>query len=597
MYSKIGYIEPATRIFQSCSIKDAVMITSLISSYVTFGAHEAALILFVESLWDLTFRPTEFTFSILVKACLEMEKETGEQIHGFIVKSGVDSCPFVGTSLLDFYAVSEDVESMQKVFDGVLYVDIALYNALIGGYSKNRLNEVALGCLNNINFIGLRPNEGTFSSIINACTELKSLSIGAMVHGLVEKTSFRQKLVVNNALIDMYMKFGTVGDACNVFYAMPVRNTIVYNTMIFGHGQNNNFDESMVLYNNMRHEGLSSDLATFVALASSCSGHEWSVLAHAIRYGFGTHTMVENAMLDSLLRSNASKDGMEFFKKLETKTVVSWTTIISGLANTGFNLDSVNLFKTMYCMGIQPNGFTFSSVLKSCSDLADINLGRSIHGAIVKCGSRCAFTTSALIDMYTKCGTLEESNRLFGTIDSDDKNLVHWNAMITGLSRNGYGCEALELYAEMMRQNVVPDCVTFVSLLSACSRCGLLEAGIRLFDEMRYKFGIWPSIEHFACMVDLYGRAGLLDQALDLINSMPLNPDSSIWNIFFGACNIHGNLELAKFAMKMVTGIEANNYQTNVLMCNIFSKSGNWGDAQKARRYGPVKEPGLSWVM
>ncbi|KAJ3702401.1 hypothetical protein LUZ61_006106 [Rhynchospora tenuis] len=526
-----------------------------------------------------------------------MERETGEQIHGFIVKTGVDSCPFVGTSLLDFYAQFEEVESMEKVFEGVLYVDIALYNALIGGYSKNRFDEVALGCLNKINYIGLRPNEGTFSSVVDACTELKSLSIGAMVHGLVEKTNFRQHLVVNNALIDMYMKFGTVGDACKVFYTMSVRNTIVYNTMIFGHGQNSYFDEAMVLYNNMRHEGLRSDLATFIALASSCAGNEWSILAHAIRYGFSTDVMVENAILASLLGSGSSKDGMEFFKKLDAKTVVSWTTIISGLANTGFDLDSVNHFKTMHCLGIRSNGFTFSSVLKSCSNLADINLGRSIHSAIVKCGTRCAFTSCALIDMYTKCGTLDESYRLFDTIDSDGKNLVHWNAMIAGLSRNGYGSEALELYAEMMRQNIVPNCVTFVSLLSACSRCGLLEAGLRLFDEMRYKFGIWPSIEHFACMVDLYGRAGLLDQALDFINSMPLNPDSSIWIIFFGACNIHGNLELAKFAMKKVTGVEANNYQANVLMCNIFSKSGKWGDAQKARMYGPVKEPGLSWVM
>lgn len=165
--------------------------------------------------------------------------------------------------------------------------------------------------------------------------------------------------------------------------------------MIFGHGQNNNFDESMVSYNNIRHEGLCADMATFVTLASSCTGHECSVHAHAIRSGFGADMIVENAILDSVLRSGASKDDMNLFEKLKVKTIISLTTIIYDLGNTCFNLDS----ETMHCMGIWSNGFTFSSVSKSWSNLADISLGRCIYGAIIKLGSRDAFTNCALINI------------------------------------------------------------------------------------------------------------------------------------------------------------------------------------------------------
>ncbi|KAJ3670712.1 hypothetical protein LUZ60_008138 [Juncus effusus] len=597
MYSKCGCFKPAIRVFDSCGSKDTIMITSMISNYISYNAYDEALVLFTESMRKPSFRPTEFTFSSLIKACFEMERETGEQIHGLIVKIGVNTCRFVSTSLLDMYAHFGEINSMEMIFDAVPNIDIPLYNALIGGYSKNALDEFSLRCLKEIMNINLRPNEGTLSSILNACGELKSISIGTMVHGMVQKTRFMQDLVVNTALIDMYMKCGTVKDACKVFELMPDRNTITYNTMIFGLGQNGNFDESLRVYVDMKGLGVPIDVATFVALSSCSNEKELSVYAHAIKHGFGTDLMVQNATLDSLLLSGAIKESIEFFEKLEVKSVISWTTIISGLANAGLDLDSIQLFKTMLCTEIRPNGFTFSSVLKSCSNLSNVKLVRCIHGASIKCGSMDPFTCCALIDSYSRCGTIDETKRLFDTID--DKNLVHYNAMITGFSQNGFADEALGLYADMEMQNVGPNEITFISLLSACSRSGSVDIGIKLFDEMRFKYCIEPSVEHFSCMVDLLGRAGLLDQALEFIHNMPFKPDESIWCVFLGLCKIHGNSELAKFAVKNLIGLHRNRIHANVVMSNIFSELGKWDDAQKARGIGTglVKEPGLSWVM
>nr|CAD1823469.1 unnamed protein product [Ananas comosus var. bracteatus] len=419
-----------------------------------------------------------------------------------------------------------------------------------------------------------------------------------MIHAAVEKSRFRGDLVVNTALIDMYMKCGDVAEGCKVFDWMYERNTVSYNALIFGYGQNGNSDEAVALYVDMKRQSLVLDVATFVALLSSCRGHEWNLFVHVIKHGFGSDFMVNNALLDALVKVGSTKDALEFFDKMGEKTVVSWTTIISGLSHRGLHSDSIELFKTMCSTEICPNSFTFSSVLNSCGYLLYLELGRCIHGASLKHGLMDEFVGSSLLDMYAKCGALHYARRLFD--ETINKGIVSWNTMITSYARHGYGHEALFLYAEMPRYNVDPNPITFISLLTACSRCGLVEKGVQLFNGMLLKHGIVPHMEHYACLVDLFGRAGLLDRAKLLISEMPFEADASVWAVFLAACKIHGDLELAQFARKHVMRLQIEDSPTVVLMSNIYSESGKWDDAENARRNietSSWKKPGLSWVM
>ncbi|XXG46638.1 hypothetical protein AAC387_Pa02g1434 [Persea americana] len=600
MYLKFGDLDLALSIFSRCVTRDLVMYNSMISGLVNFGSFEGAFEVFLEAQQDdFDLKPTEVTFCSAIKACANLSWEVGGQIHGLCVKSGFDLDCFVGTSLIDMYGRFNDMKSAEMVFRSILFTDIALYNAMIVGYSQNNLDESALEFFFELKLEGFSPNECTFSSMLKACSGLKCLNVGRILHGLIEKSQFRTDLVVKTALIDMYMKCGCVEVSCRVFDSSLIRNTILYNSMIFGHGQNGNFDEAVNLFIDMHHSGLEADLATFVVSMSSCLGHEMNVYVHAIKRGFGSHLMVQNALLDSLIKRGMINEALWLFDNMHEKNVVSWTTFISGLAQLDLDADALKLFKRMQLEGIYPNGFTFSCVLKACGGSASLDQGRCIHGFSIKHGIVDEeFTKSSLLDMYAKCGALEESYRLFEELPKS--NIVIWNSMISGYAQHGYGSEALQLLVRMETQGIKPNHVTFVSLLSACSHCGLVDEGIHIFESMTSKHGITPSMEHYACMVDIFGRAGMLDQAKCLIDGMPFEPGPLIWRVFLAACKLHGDVKLAQLARTQALRVEGEDNTAFVLMSNIYSEVGNWDDAEKVRKRMKDmrlrKEPGVSWL-
>lgn len=600
MYLKSGNLDLALSIFGRCETRDLVMYNSLISGLVNFGSFEEALEVFMEAQQDFDLKPTEVAFCCVIKACANLSREVGEQIHGLSVKTGLDFNCFVGTSLVDMYGRFNDMESAGMVFRSILFTDIALYNAMIVGYSQNNLHESALEFFFESKLEDFSPNECTFSSILKACSGLKCLNVGRILHGLIEKSEFRTDLVVRTALIDMYMKCGRVEVSCRVFHSSLVRNAILYNSMIFGHGQHGNFDEAVSLFIDMNRRGLEADLATFVVSMSSCMGHERNLYVHAIKHGFGSDLMMQNALLDSLIKRGIIDEALWLFDSMREKNVVSWTTFISGLAQLDLDADALKFFKKMQLEGIYPNGFTFSCVLKACGGLAALDQGRCIHSCSVKHGIVDEeFTKSSLLDMYAKCGALEESYRLFDELPKS--NIVIWNSMISGYAQHGYGSEALQLLVRMETQGIKPNHITFVSLLSACSHCGLVDEGIRVFEAMSSKHGITPSMEHYACMVDMFGRAGMLDRAKCLIDGMPFEPGPLIWRLFLGACKLHGDLKLAQLAREETLKEEGEDNTTFVLMSNLYSEVGNWDDVEKVRKrmrdMRLRKEPGVSWLQ
>lgn len=599
MYSKFGDASSAVSVFRQCPVEDAVMINSMVTGYVSFGSYEEALRLFGEVRRGSEFKVTESSFGGLIKACSELGRDVGEQLHGLILKTGFDSDCFVGTSLVDMYGNFGDVDCMKMVFLSVVCIDIALYNAMIVGCLKNGFDEFAVEYFHELRSRGLVPNDGTFSSLLKACSVLKSLELGRTTHGLVEKSSFRKDLVVNTALIDMYMKCGKVEEACTVFDRMRDRNTVSYNAMIYGHGQNENFLEAVSLFSDMNRRRLDIDHVTFVVLLTSCLGHEWSVYAHAIKYGYGSDLMVTSALLDTLIKRGATDEALDLFGKMKINNVVSWTTIISGMSQLGLHLKALNLFRTMISSSITPNSFTFSAVLKACGSLPSLEQGRCIHACSIKLGVMDdEFTDSALLDMYSKCGILEDGRKLFEKLSN--KDIVSWNTMITGYAQHGYGQEALKLYDRMEVYGISPNYVTFVSLLSACSRCGLVETGKQLFELMSSKHGISPSMEHYACMVDMFGRAGMLDRAKHFITDMPFPADALVWTVFLSSCKLHGDVELAQLAKNHVLRMQNEDNPTLVLMSGLYSEAGKWIDAEKVRNGIQTgikgKEPGLSWI-
>lgn len=601
MYSKFGDLHSAVSSFRLGPAGDPAVVNSMVSGLVGSGLHYEALRLLRETWNSSDFRFTNYTFVSAIKACGDLPQGIGRHLHGLLVKCGCDSDCFVGTSLVDMYGRFGDADGMERALRCVTRPDLALQNAMIVGSAQNGLYGIALEHFMELRLGGFAPDECTLSSVLKACGGLRLINLGRIVHGLLEVSDLRHSLVVGTALIDMYLKCGEVEGGRSVFDRMQKRSAITYNTMIAGLGQNQRFEEATALFVHMNREGPGADLATFVAAIGSSPGHGWAIYARAAKCGLGRSSMVENVLLDSVLRDGEIKEALDFFHQMEDPDVVSWTTVISGLTQSGFYSEALELFrKMMMSTKISPNVFTFSSALKACGRLADLEQGRTVHACLLKHGPvGDGYTASSIMDMYASCGALEESRRVFRGLPEGD--VVTWNTMIGSYASHGYGRKALELYERMVEEGVAPSHVTFISLLSACSRCGLVDEAVGLFERMAHDHGVNPRMEHYACMVDLFGRAGMLEKARGVIESMPFEPDSSIWTVFLASCRVHGRVELAGFARDHLLAMGDEDSRTHVLMYNVYSQAGNWADAEKSRMRvasgGVRKEPGISWVQ
>jgi len=351
-----------------------------------------------------------------------------------------------------------------------------------------------------------------------------------------------------------------------MFDIMPRQSLIARNAMITGYAQNGLVDDAHQLFERLSERNVVS----------------WT------------------AMLTGFAQSGRMEEALQLFEKMPEQTTESWTAIIKGYAQHGFNNDAIKFFSQMQLAGIKPNQSTLISVLTACASLAALEHGKQVHDHILRMRFEPdVHVGSILITMYVKCGSIGNAQHVFNRASKRD--LVLWNAMISGFAQHGHGKEALQLFQQMQQAGMKPDKITFVGVLSACRHTGLVNEGRRYFDIMRRDYHISPTAEHCACMVDLLGRFGSLEKAEDFIKSMHFEPDAVVWGALLGACRIHLNLEIAERAAEHLFELEPQNAGTYVLMSNLYAVTGRWDDVAKMRQTmknrGIQKVPGSSWIQ
>lgn len=305
-----------------------------------------------------------------------------------------------------------------------------------------------------------------------------------------------------------------------------------------------------------------------------------------------------NSILDMYCRCGSLGEADECFHGMAEKDLITWNTLISGYEKTYPN-ESLNIYSRMESEGISPNCFTFTSILAAVANLAVLSFGEQVHGAIIRKGLGGNLELdNALIDMYAKCGNVIDSRKTFDQMSS--KNLVSWTSMIIGYGSHGYGKEAVELFDEMVESGSMPDRIVFMAVLSACSHTGLVEEGLRYFRLMVGDYNIKPVQETYGCVVDLLGRAGRVEEAYEVIKSMPFMPDETVWAVFLGACKMHKCPNLGKLAVNRVLELRPGIAGTYITLSNLYAADGNWREFAAARkllrRLGNKKETGRSWV-
>lgn len=363
------------------------------------------------------------------------------------------------------------------------------------------------------------PDTFTCSSVLRACLNLLDLSNGRILHGVVEKLGFRSNLYLQNMIVHLYASCGEMGEARLLFEKMPQRDVVTWNIMIA-----------------------------------------------------------------QLIKQGDHEGAYDLFSRMPERNVRSWTSMIAGYVQCGKAKEAIHLFAKMEEAGVKCNEVTVVAVLAACADLGALDLGMRIHEYSNRHGfKRNVRISNTLIDMYVKCGCLEEACKVFE--EMEERTVVSWSAMIGGLAMHGRAEEALRLFSDMSQVGIEPNGVTFIGLLHACSHMGLISEGRRFFASMTRDYGIIPQIEHYGCMVDLLSRAGLLHEAHEFILNMPMKPNGVVWGALLGACRVHKNVEMAEEAIKHLLELDPLNDGYYVVLSNIYAEAGRWEDTARVRKF------------
>eukprot|EP01018_Ginkgo_biloba_P031205 Gb_32921 [translate_table: standard] len=604
MYTKCGSTKVARQFFDKMSRKNVVSWNAMIAGYADNGCANEALILFHQmQLANVT--PDMVTMISVLQACANLGNlQEGKWIHDYIIRSGFESDDFVGNSLVTMYTKCGCIEIAHQLFEKMSKRNVVSWNAMIAGYAQNGEANEALTLFHQMQLANVDPNSVTVASVLPACAYLAALQQGKWIHAFIIRKGFESDVFVGTALVDMYAKCESIEIARQVFDDMYERNVVTWNAMIAGYSQEGHVNETLKLFHLMQVADVKPDTVTMASVLQACaySGAlqqgKW-IHKYIIQNGFASDDFVGNSLVAMYAKCGSIEIAHHLFDEMSERNVVSWNAMIAGYAQNGHANEAFALFHEMQLASMKPDLVTTLSVLPACAQLGALQQGKWIHGYIIRNGFESdVYVGTALIDMYAKCGDLELARQLFDSMSQ--RNVVSWNAMIVGYGMHGHGEDALALFPKMQQTSMEPNDVTFISLLSACSHAGLVDEGRKCFDLMSQDYCITPSMQHYACMVDLLGRAGRLDEAQHLIEKMPLEPDASVWGAFVGACRIHNNIQLGEHVAEQLLGLEPENAGYYVLLSNIFAAAGRWDDVAKVRKTmkerGVRKSPGCSMI-
>ena len=492
------------------------------------------------------------------------------------------------------------------MFDEMPERDLPAWNAMLSGLCRNARAAEAVGLFGRMVEEGVAGDMVTISSVLPMCALLGDRVLALVMHVYAVKHGLDKELFVCNALIDVYGKLGMLEDALWVFDGMECRDLVTWNSIISGYEQGGQVASAVKMFRGMMDTGVSPDVLTLVSLASAiaqcgdgCSGK--SVHCYLMRRGWDVGDIIAgNAIVDMYAKLSKIEAAQRMFDIMPVRDAVSWNTLITGYTQNGLANEAIVTYGHMQKdEGLKAIQGTFVSVLPAYSHLGALQQGMRTHALSIKIGlSMDVYVGTCLIDLYAKCGKLADAMLFFEKMPR--RSTGPWNAIMAGLGVHGHGAKALSLFSQMQQEGIKPDHVTFVSLLAACSHAGLVDQGRSFFDMMQITYGIIPIAKHYACMVDMLGRAGQLDEAFDFIQNMPIKPDSAVWGALLGACRIHGNVEMGKVASQKLFELDPENVGYYVLMSNMYAKVGKWDGVHEVRslvrRQNLQKIPGWSSI-
>ncbi|XP_052195254.1 pentatricopeptide repeat-containing protein At1g20230-like [Diospyros lotus] len=539
IYANSGDLRRARQLFDTISEPDLRTWTVIIDAYTKHGFPKEAVSLYAE-LQKKNIQPDKLLLLSVAKACAaSSDLYKAKEINEDAIKFGFGPDLILGNALIDMYGKCRYSEGAKRVFARLPVKDVISWTSIAACYMNCGLPGEAVRAFHEMGLNGVRPNPVTLSSILPACSELKDLSSGRQIHGFIIRNEVGDNVFVNSALVNMYASCLSIKKAQLVFETMSQRDIVSWNAIITAHFLNGECENALCLFQQMITEGIKLDGA-------------------------------------------------------------SWNAVIGGCMQNGRTKEALQMLSQMQVLGFRPNQITITTLLPACTSLESLRGGKEIHGYAFRHWFFEDLTaTTALVLTYAKCGDLELAHRLFNMMPRRDA--VAWSTMISAHSMHGNGDEALSLFHKMLNSRIKPNAMTFTAVLSGCSHSRLVDEALSIFHSMSRDHLIEPDAEHYSCMVDVFSRAGRLEEAYDFIKNMPVQPSASAWGALLGACRVYKNVDLGRLAAKQLLQIEPKNPGNYVILSNILVTAKLWGEASETRKLmrdrGVKKIPGSSWVQ
>jgi pentatricopeptide repeat protein len=572
-FGRSGRLDGALKVFGEMTVRSVVTWNCLISSFVQFGRSRDALFWFRE----LVRSGDGLSDGSLVAVLPAFGSP--EQVHGLVRKIGMDSFSEVANALLNSYCTCGAIYVAEKMFNELMFRDVASWNTMITGFAKSNVPERAFELFLSMQRQGDLPNETTFASVFYACASMNGHEHGKFIHAKVIKRNLNTSVFLNTSLVDFYANCIGWRDAHKIVEEIPENSTACWNALISGHSDSDG-PTSLVILRDMLRSGIKPNEVSFSAslkdpslldlqqihslvtrlghgdndyvssgIISSYASH--GIVSDALTYGVALNpdscSVSMNVLAGVYNKARMYQETKELLLHQQARDTTSWSILITACARSGDYLEAFEFFKQMKIMGYHVDNYVFVSLLSICTKNNSLDLGKLIHGLIIKTISGCCdtYVDNMLLDMYAKCGRIEDCLKVFE--EMKDRNLISWTAVISALGLNGFSHKALAWFKAMEKDGCKPDKVAILAVLSACRHGRLVEEGMKIFKNMKANYSVEAEKEHYICVVDMLCKCGHLKEAEVVIRGMPFQPSTVIWRTFLQGCKTYGVTEVQVF--------------------------------------------------
>lgn len=538
-------------------------------------------------------------FPVLQECMLQNSVSGVESVHAHIIKSGFGEELFLMTFLVNVYGKCGVMGSARKVFDNLPQRNVVAWTSLMSGHVCNSRPELAVSIFKEMLEEGELPTNYTFGVVLNACTSLGDVNLAKQVHGYVVKCNLETNPSIGNALCSLYSKSRNLAMAIRAFERIEEKDVISWTAVISSCGDNGNSAKGLDMFVRMLTAGVDPNEITLTSVLSLCCTMQAldagsQIHSLIIKLGYGSDLPLKNSIMYLYLKSGCITEAKKLFVSMNSVSLVTWNAMIAGYAEmitfaedalSAYlcGIEALKIFHQMRRSGLKPDLYTFSSLLSVCSSLVALEQGEQVHAQTIKTGFLSdVIVATSLVNMYNKCGSINRASKAF--IEMPTRTLISWTSMITAFSQHGLSEQALQIFEDMRRVGVKPNKITFVGVLSACSQAGMVDRAYAYYNMMKYEYKINPVMDHYACMIDMYVRLDRIDEAFDFIKKSNLVPNEFIWSILIAGCRSQGKLELAFHAAEKLLELEPKDYETYLLLLNMYMSAERWKDVSRIRK-------------